>query len=353
MSAPSPPPPEDIPFAERLGSPKTFAYWVIPTVLGLLAAVVFHLLVVMPRFGTGSPDLDRMIAIGQLLDSPLNSEPTLVCVGDSTTVEGIDASIIAQAAPKGWRVLNLGINGGDRAELNVIIPKVAAAKPKAVCLVLRPAHIGDPPDVEVDSSYAYNLGGFPAAWPAGWMTPNPPGVPPDKIENLTATHLDAHLNFRTAFQQLINNKLREQLRRGIRPSQPTNFVAPFNLTMSISGSTLESHLRNLDEENQKAIKFGTAKHEADMERLIAYLHSQGVTPILIAAPTHPGLREAFGPTNARMTELAKGWAQKYAGIYGEATLLFDESGFADAQHLNEKGRRLLSEFVGKLIPPPT
>ncbi len=319
--------------------------------LGLAAAVAFQLFVVMPRLGTGSPDLDRMVAIGRFLDTPLNTQPTLVCIGDSNTVEGIDASIIAQHAPKEWRVLNLGINGGDRAELNVIIPKVAAAKPRAVCIILRSGHIGNPPDVEVDSSYAYNLGGFPAAWPQGWMTPNPPGVPPEKIEHLTATRLDTYLNFRTAFQQYINNTLREQLRKGIRHSQPNNFIAPYNLTISISGTTLDAHLRNLEEENEKAVKFGTSKHEADMERLISYLRTQDIIPILIASPTHPRLREAFGPTNARLTELAKGWAEKYNGIYGEATLLCDESGFADAQHLNEKGRRMLSEFVGKLTPP--
>jgi hypothetical protein len=39
-------------------------------------------------------------------------------------------------------------------------------------------------------------------------------------------------------------------------------------------------------------------------------------------------------------------------IYADASLLLDDSGFADGQHLNEKGRAALSAFIGSKLPSP-
>lgn len=330
--------------------PRAFVFCVVPVLVGLAVAVALQLGVILPRVGTGSPDLNRMMAVGKLLNTSLSEEPTLVFVGDSVTVEGIDAGIVKAGAPAGWRVLNLGINGCDRAELDVILPKVAAAKPRAVCIVLRPLSIAYPPDVEVDSSYAYNLGGFAEAWPAGWMTPYPPGVPQDKYEKLVAGKFEAQLHFRTALQALVNSKLRGAIRRGVRAVGSEEWRAPFNMTESIGGELLDRHVRVLAEELRIGVEGGTKEHEADLERLVMYLQSQGVVPILVSSPTHPGLREAFGATGARLREVALGLAERCGGVYADATLLLDESGFADGQHLNQKGRELLSRFIAGKLP---
>lgn len=335
-----------------MSAPAAFAFCFAPLVIGLAVAVGVHLKVVLPRFGTGSGDLNRMVELGERLDAPMNDVPTAVFVGDSVTVEGIDASLVAKAAPAGWRVFNLGINGCDRAELVVIMPKVAAAKPAAVCIVLRPLSIAEPPPVEADGAYAYNLGGFPEAWPQGWIQSDTPGVPPERVERLTKSKLEAQVHFRTAFQQLINNGLRERFRAGIKLARSDDWNAPFNMTASISGSTLDNHISVLAEEVRLGIKDGTTRHEQDLERLIKLLADAGIRPILISAPIHPRLRESFGPTAARLRELASAWATKYGGVYADGSLILDETGFADGQHLNERGRGLLSAFVGANMPPP-
>ncbi|MBS0195814.1 MAG: hypothetical protein JSR77_03565 [Planctomycetes bacterium] len=352
MSAPSPPSPSEIPFAKDYSPTKAFAHCFLPVVVGLAVALGVHMRFVLPRLGTGSPDLNRMIQMGHRLDTPLSDAPTLVFVGDSVTVEGIDASIVAKNAPSGWRVFNFGINGCDRAELDVVLPKVADAKPRAVCIVLRALSIGRPPDVEVDGAYAYNLGGFPAAWPPGWMESDTPGVPPEKVEMLRASRFKAEVHFRTAFQQLINNGLRARFRSGIKVARSDDWSAPFNMTASISGSTLDNHINVLGEEVREATADGTQRQERDLEKLISLLASKGVTPVLIISPTHPRLRETFGPTNARLKTVAQAWAAQYRGVYADASELFDGSGFADGQHLNEKGRGLLSQFVGSKLPAP-
>jgi hypothetical protein len=154
------------------------------------------------------------------------------------------------------------------------------------------------------------------------------------------------------FQQLVNNRLRGAIRKGIRTASPTDWNAPFNMTASISGTTLDNHLRTLQREVDDGIAKGTARHEADLESLVAHLRSQGVMPVLVSSPTHPQLREGFGPTGDRLRTLAQGWSQKYGGIYADATALLDETGFADGQHLNEKGRGLLSAFIAGVLPPP-
>jgi len=329
-----------------------FAFCALPAVIGLLAAIAIHMGLVLPAVGTGSPDLNRMIALGVRLDTPLDEEPTLVFLGDSLTVEGIDAETVREAAPPGWRVFNFAINGGDRAELDIIIPKVAKAKPAAVCMILRPLSIAYPPDVGVDGAYAYNLGGFAKAWPAGWIPPYPPGVSKKYAEMLQESTLEAQLHFRTALQQLINSRIRQVVRSGFRSNISDDWQAPFNMTTSIGGDLLNKHLRTLGDELVDGVAAGTSVHEADLERLVAHLHSQGITPILVSSPTHPKLREIFGPTAEKFAALAKAWVAKYDGIYADAHFLLDETGFADGQHLNEKGRNLLSRFVAAALPPP-
>ncbi|MCX5690457.1 MAG: hypothetical protein NTV94_11855, partial [Planctomycetota bacterium] len=95
MSSAAPPPAQIIPLARTMSAPAAFAFCFVPVVIGLALAVAFHLKVVLPRFGTGSSDLNRMVELGKRLDAPLSDVPTAVFVGDSVTVEGIDAALVA------------------------------------------------------------------------------------------------------------------------------------------------------------------------------------------------------------------------------------------------------------------
>jgi lysophospholipase L1-like esterase len=352
MSAPATPVPPPIPVAQGLSPAKAFAFCFVPVAAGVGLAVAFHLFVVLGWLGTGSPDLNRMVALGERLDEPSPTEPTLVFIGDSVTVEGIDASIVARATGGAWQALNFGLNGADRAELDVIVPKVARHKPTAVCIVMRPLSIAEPPAVNLDGAHAYNLGGFAAAWPEGWIGPDTPGLPAEQREALTAPSLDSKLHFRTAIMEMINAGLRARLRSGVRIAPVDDWIAPYNLTTSIGGVTLDNHIRALDVELQDAIKQGTERHERDFERLVSHLAAAGIKPVLVASPIHPRLREAFGPTAERMRALGPTWASSHGGTWIDATTLLDETGFADGQHPNQKGREALSAFIGSNLPPP-
>ncbi|MEI7658018.1 MAG: hypothetical protein WCK33_08140 [Phycisphaerae bacterium] len=352
MSAPAPHAHAPIPFAQGLSPAKAFAFCFLPTAAGLGLAVAFHLFVVLRVLGTGSPDLNRMVALGLRLDEPPPKEPTLVFIGDSVTVEGIDASTVAKATGGAWKVLNFGLNGADRAELDVIVPKVATMKPAATCIVMRPLSIAMPPAINIEGAHAYNLGGFSHAWPPGWIGTDTPGIPAEQLAALTGTPLQSKFNFRTAIMDMINSGLRARLRSGVRIAPIDDWNAPFNLTASIGGATLDNHLHALDVELQEAIREGTERHERDFERLVAHLAAAGVKPVLVASPIHPRLREAFGPTAARMATLAPTWAAAHGGLWIDATTLLDETGFADGQHPNQKGREALSAFIGSKLPPP-
>lgn len=352
MTAPALPSSPSIPCVHGLSPVKAFAFCFVPTGAGVGLAMAFHFLVVLGWLGTGSPDLNRMVALGERLAEPPPVEPTLAFIGDSVTVEGIDASIVAEATGGSWKVVNFGLNGADRAELDVIVPKVAKHRPTAVCIVMRPLSIAEPPAVNLDGAHAYNLGGFPAAWPEGWIGPDTPGLPAEQREALTGPALESKLHFRTAIMEMINAGLRARLRSGVRVAPVKDWVAPYNLTTSIGGVTLDNHIRALDVELQEAIKQGTERHERDFERLVSHLAAAGIKPVLVASPIHPRLREAFGPTAERMRSLGPTWASSHGGTWIDATTLLDETGFADGQHPNQKGRETLSAFIGSNMPAP-
>jgi hypothetical protein len=358
MSAPETPIIKEIAWTKGLSPWAAFAWVLGPLVVGLGLAVALLIYGVLPRFGAGSTDLNRMIAMGSHLDAGYGA-PAVVFVGDSVTVEGIDAGVVKRHAPDGWSVENLGINGCDRAEVDLILPKIVAAGPQAVVLVLRPLSIGEPPPPGIDSANAYALGGFPRAWPAGWLEEDVPWLPKEVRESLMRPRWRSQVHFRIAPNYIINEGLRVRLRRGARKVQATDWVSPYNLTISISGRLLENHLRVLEQEVAEAVVDGTLLHESALEKLVAMIRDGGATPVLVASPNHPRLQDpafapAFAATAARLREVAPTLASAYGGVYIDAsTELLDETGFADGQHLNEKGRGLLSEFIARRLPPPT
>ncbi len=358
MSAPETPIIKEIAWTKGLSPWAAFAWVLGPLVVGFGLAVALLIYGVLPRFGAGSTDLNRMIAMGSHLDAGYGA-PAVVFVGDSVTVEGIDAGVVKRHAPDGWSVENLGINGCDRAEVDLILPKIVAAGPQAVVLVLRPLSIGEPPPPGIDSANAYALGGFPRAWPAGWLEEDVPWLPKEVRESLMRPRWRSQVHFRIAPNYIINEGLRVRLRRGARKVQATDWVSPYNLTISISGRLLENHLRVLEQEVAEAVVDGTLLHESALEKLVAMIRDGGATPVLVASPNHPRLQDpafapAFAATAARLREVAPTLASAYGGVYIDAsTELLDETGFADGQHLNEKGRGLLSEFIARRLPPPT
>jgi hypothetical protein len=54
-------------WAESKGAWRTFLFWAIPTLVGLAFSAAFQLGFLLPKFGTGSSDLDRCIELSQAL----------------------------------------------------------------------------------------------------------------------------------------------------------------------------------------------------------------------------------------------------------------------------------------------
>lgn len=371
MSAPPPPPFAEIPFARRLGPWRAFAFCAIPTLLGLTAAAAAHFFVVLPTLKLGSTGLDRVVALASHLRESPPDTPRLVFVGDSVTVEGIDASLVERAAPPGWKVENLGINGCDRPHVAVILPTVLASKPRAMVILVRPITITRGMLIETDVAHAYVLGGYAKDWPPQWVTPESDGVDRKIFEALTGPAWQSKLHFRTAIRESINNRLRERFNRNLRPVRADDWIAPFNLSGSIEGSLLEQHLRLLEAEvrdtagpadvppGASAARIDTSAGEADFERHVALIQAAGVDLTLIVAPLHPRLmREGEAPmfraTALRVREFARELgARRGLGVADASEGLLSEDSFADAHHPNERGRAALSEFVGRALPPPT
>ncbi|MCA9295495.1 MAG: hypothetical protein KC983_03240, partial [Phycisphaerales bacterium] len=142
---------------------------VLSAALGVAIALMLLMWVILPTLGYGYAD--RIIAIGERLNGPsFEDRPTAVFLGSSVVVEGIDAREVVAAAP-GWDAYNFAINGCEINEQRVMLPKVLAAKPRAVVLLIRPITLAMPGDIPPDKAYGYVLGGFPAAWNAQYVDP--------------------------------------------------------------------------------------------------------------------------------------------------------------------------------------
>jgi hypothetical protein len=357
----------DLPTHRNLSVPHAWMLIAIPSLVGLALAAAVSVWILFPKLGTGSTDQDRKIAIGALLDAGFvpdaQDRRTLVCLGDSVSVAGLDAAAIElagnDASSPRWRVLHLGINGCNRTGLDVIVPLVARAKPDAACVLLIPESVVEPFPLPVDSAYAYNLGGFVGAWPDGWMDSPRPGISADAMVGLRASPLSATLHFRNAPQTAVNLGLRARFRAGIRPPRFDDWVAPFELAQSISGATLEGHLRQIATETVAKASGGTELHEQDLERDLMELRRAGVYLVLVAGPIHPELRAALSPYAERVRVVcervlnatiekpsADAGALSSVGIFIDASNALTAEDFADALHPNASGRAKLSQLIG-------
>jgi len=349
-------------FGERRGAVAAFLFAGVPLLVGLAIALALHLKVVLPELGTGASDVTRVIAVGELLDTPLDPG-TVVFVGDSVSVEGIDARLVAEAAGPGAKVRNLAINGGNPTELTVLMPKVVAARPAKVVFTLRPRSLGEPIALDNDKASAYALGGFAKAWPSGgepWVTWKSPGMSEAAMEHVLASEFEAQRYFRTAVVNTINNTFRSKLRKGYVPMTPSDFDSPAEMRLSLEGARLDKHISALVDEYTAAMKDGTSIGEGVVERLVAQVRAGGSTPVIVLAPLHPQLLPAVVKAHPEMAAAVASWqaslaefaarmGKAYGAVVIDASAALDESGFADGQHPNEKGRAALSRYVGSRL----
>ncbi|MFZ4573575.1 MAG: hypothetical protein ACOYN0_04210 [Phycisphaerales bacterium] len=342
-------------WAESKGALATFAFWAVPTILGVLAAAALQLWVIFPRMGAGSADLDRCIALGELYREGLSDQPTVVCIGDSVSVEGIDASVVAANAPPGWRILNAALNGGDRLEQAVMLPALAKAQPTYVVWTCRAMYLGAPPaDLHADRAAAYRIADFPEAWPQDWITSKTPGLTEDLMGSLTGPKVKSELHFRTSLIHATDQKIKGILKGGsFRAADAADWGAPFQMNISITGPRLDRHLEALRDEHAERI--GKGKQVREYERMVELLAAAGVRPVLVVAPVHPAIREKgwFEPEVTELRALAAKLAAANGGVFIDASDLLTAEDFADGQHPGASGRQKLSALIGSKLPAPT
>lgn len=338
------------------------AYCVVPSLVGVALGVAIHLFVVLPTIGVGSNGLTRMVRLGEHLAAieRTRSEKPRVCVlGDSVSVEGIDASAIERGASDAWQVENYAINGATREQIRVILPKVLATKPDAVVYVLRVQAIADPPPLPIDLAYAYALGGFPSAWPNGWVDPSVPGISARTMEGLDATELDAKLHFRGALVYRFNDLMHERFSGKTKLPAPDNWRDAHHMTGGITGERLERHIKTMEDEVAGAARMSDPafpatleSNERDLAEIVAEIRRAGATPVLVIAPVHPRLRDSrpYAEVGARLDQRVNELVDRDRALRVDARLLLEADDFADAQHPGPSGREKLSEFIGKNLP---
>lgn len=340
-------------WADSKGAWSTFVFWSVPIIIGLALSAAFQLGFLLPKVGTGSSDLDRCIELSRLYDSGFATEPTVVFIGDSLTVEGIDASAVSAVAP-GWRVINAALNFGDRIDQEIMIPSLAKARPALVVWLSRPMQLGAAKsNLHPDRAAAYRVGDFPREWPDGWLNARSDGLTPGLFSTLDGSAWMARAHFHTWFINASYQRLRNFLRRGnIRTTAAADWVAPYQMVTSITGDRLERHLEAIRREHEDRLTRG--RFPDSYQRIIRLLADAGARPVIVLAPIHPRIRERgwFDSDAAKFKEFATELAASTHGLFLDASALLDAEDFADGQHPGTSGRAKLSEFIGRRLPPP-
>ncbi|MCC6971436.1 MAG: hypothetical protein IT434_14575 [Phycisphaerales bacterium] len=340
-------------WAESKGAWRTFLFWAIPTLIGLAFSAAFQLGFLLPKFGTGSSDLDRCIELAKLYDQGLSDEPTVVFIGDSLTVEGIDASAVAAAAP-GWRVLNAALNFGDRIDQEIMTPSLAKARPALVVWLSRPMQLGAAKaNLHADRAAAYRVGDFPRDWPQGWLSARSDGLSSGLYATLDGSEWMARAHFHTWLINASYQRLRNNLRRGnIRSTAAGDWIAPYQMVASIAGDRLERHIEAIKREHEDRLARG--RFPDSYQRIVRHLADAGARPVIVLAPIHPHIRARgwFDSDTAEFTKFATELAASTNALFLDTSALLDAQDFADGQHPAAAGRAKLSEFIGKQLPPP-
>jgi lysophospholipase L1-like esterase len=337
-------------WAERQGWFRTLLFCLGVPALGLALAVVLQTTTIFHVLKTGSKDLDRCVEISKLYDTSMADTPTVVCIGDSVSVEGLDGSIIKSQLPQDWRVYNAALNGDDLMAAMVMTPKLAKAGAGWVVWVSRPLLQGAPVnDLHPDRAAAYGLAGFSSAWTSELPFGAEGVISAKNRELLHANQARAKLHFRTALMNSVNEGVKNKLKgSSVRKSSPSDWSAPFNMTFSISGERLERHIQTLKEEHD--LRMNVAKPDI-YSGIIRQLRAGGAKPVMVLAPIHPIIRERgwFDQGASTYRTLASQLATETGGLFLDASDLLNGEDFADGQHPNESGRAKLSAFIGRSI----
>ncbi len=315
------------------------------------AAVAFWLLVtvLIPTIGVG--DVQRIIDLGAKLESPITPQPTAAIIGNSVLIEGINASMVAEAAPPGWHARNFAINGCDLTEQQILLPKLISARPDAIVMVIRPIDVGAVTDVNLSKLHAYSLSAFTSSFRDGYAAERLPGLSDESREALLSTRFQSLLHFRRSPLTTAEAVGFSLLQSGTVSLNADDWNEPADLTGSISGARLERHFRVVAETRSQRIAGGQTAGAEHIERAARDLHEAGITPVIVVAPIHPQMPGQSEEALAQLRALLADLSDRYGAITGDAHDMLGAEDFADAIHPNARGRQKLSAYIGSLLPP--
>lgn len=316
--------------------------------LGAAVGGVILVCVLIPRLGLG--DVERIIQLGYHLDQTRSGSPYAVFLGDSVTMEGIDAAIVQSAARTDWKVENLAVSGCGVNEQRILLPKVLNTGPAAVVLSFGPMNLAVTDDLPPDKAYAYAMAGFPESWPTRYSREDFPGLSRPSYDALFSTALQQRLHFRTAPLNWINNRLRLSLRSDLRGGTDANWTAPYQMLRPVSREVLAWHMDALRQAMESAGEQGREDGATNLRRLIAAVSESGATPLLVIRPVHPQLRQSAAPLLRPLKGRLVKWADTFQGVVVDASTALPEDQFADAVHPNAVGRETYSRLMGAHLP---
>ena len=315
------------------------------TGLGAAIALALNIWVIIPALGPGN--VARLAALGGRIDS--GPGPTVVFVGNSITVEGIDASVVAEAIGPGATVENWGINGCALEEVRVILPKVLRAKPRYVVVSLLPNDLGPAQDVNLEKAYGYGVGGFGGAWPRADRATMFPGISEATERAMKSSRFQQGIFFRSTLLDWVNREARLVFRSGLRRARDDDWSSPWEMTSGISGTRLERHVDDV----MAIIDMRTGNGWESGEELIRSVARQivegGATAVFTIAPQHPQMRARTEAILAREREIGAELGAMPGVVFLDASTLLGADGFADAVHPNALGREAYSRAVGQAI----
>lgn len=325
---------------------RAFVVLVVLTSLGSVAALGLSVAVVMPALGVGN--VGRVVALGQRIDDGVS--PDIVMVGNSVTVEGLDAGLVAESAGEGLTAENWGLNGCAMEEVRLILPKVLRAGPGYVVLTLLPNDLGTPADILVEKSVGYSTGGFAAAWPEGEPTLVFPGISEQTAARMRSGWVRQALYFRSSLLDWVNREARLTLRRGVRRvPESDRWIRPFELTGSIGGPALDAHVREVVATVAMRAGERDGSGAAMLEAAVRTIAEGGARALVCIAPHHPMLREDVAAELDELRATGNVLRERYGAGFLDASELVGADGFADAIHPNAQGREAFSRAVGSAI----
>ena len=325
----------------------------IPILIGLGLAVAIHHFIALPRLGFPA-EVRRPIAIASSLDAGLlkGDGPVAVIISNSAGVEGIDASIVQAAAPKGWRVYNFSTNGTNQVEARMLADRLANAGADLVIWLFRPDMLSTPRPMHADVVYAYAEGDFADARP--WI--DSPWVDSETLAQLDAGQFEVSVHFRRRWLDALNYTMRRRMRTGIRTPSADDFESPFNLEVVLDGAQLDRHVGEIatmmDAELDGLMADGPGSGRAFMQEMIDDFANRPAELAIVIAPTHPALHKQFEPIEVEVMSFLEPFATSKGVHVGNAAGLLEVTQYADAIHPNETGRATLSTWLGKWMPLP-